>query len=107
MEEIINKIIEIDNKAKAISADEKNRNQKIDDFIEEEFNKEKNKLNKQYEEEMKNQSQKYNALFLEKKAEIDSEVNNKTFQINEKFKKDEKNIIKHIVSVIKEGDNNV
>ena len=106
MEEIIKKIIEIDNKAKAISAEEKNRNANIEEFIEDEYIKEKKLLDKQYEEEIKKQVQKYEAIFDEKKIEIDNEISKKIFQINERFKMDKEMIIKQIVSDIKEGENN-
>ena len=52
MEEILKKIIEIDNKAKSISANEKERKAKIDECIESEFNTEKVLLNMQYKEEI-------------------------------------------------------
>ena len=107
MEEILKKIIEIDNKAKAISAEEKEKKIKIEECIESEFNTEKALLNMQYKEEIEKQKKKYNDLFEEKKKEINDKNSIKIMQINNYFKNNEKKIVTQIISSIKKGESNV
>ena len=104
MEEIIKRIIEIDNKAKAISANEKERKAKIDECIESEFNTEKVLLNMQYKDEIGKQSEKYNALFEEKKREIDNKTNMELAYINNNFRLNKDKITRQIINSIKKGE---
>ena len=106
MEKILKKIIEIDNKAKSISASEKERKAKIDECIESEFNTEKVLLNMQYKEEIEKQAKKYNNLFEEKKKEIDDKNNIKIIQIQNSFRNNEKKIKSQIIGSIKKGESN-
>ena len=107
MEEILKKIIEIDNKAKVISANEKERKAKIDECIESEFNTEKILLNMQYKDEIEKQKKKYDDLLEEKKKEIDDKNNIKIMQIHNNFKNNAKKIVTQIISSIKKGESNV
>lgn len=101
MEEIFNKIIEIDNKAKLIVNDEKEKKNNLDEYIEKEVNIKKNVLDFELKNEIEKEKIKYEKLFQEKKYEIDNEIRKKIELAEEIYREKEDKIIDSIISNIK------
>ena len=70
MEEILNKIIEIDNNAKAIIKEENDKRINIEEAIEEEFNTQKVVIDLEYKDEINKKKNEKKLLFENKKNEI-------------------------------------
>lgn len=104
MEDILKEIIEIDKNSREIVKDEKEKKINIDDFIESEFRTKKAILDLEYKEEVIRQKEKYNKLFEERRTEIDKIVENKILELEKNYTDKEKDIIKHIINSIKNGE---
>lgn len=101
MEEIFNKIIEIDKKAKQIVATEKDKKQNIEEHIESEFNTKKVILDMEFKEQIQLQKRKYEEMFQERKQEIDEKLKTEMKETESTYKEKEDEIIKSIISSIK------
>lgn len=105
MEEIIKKIIEIDNNAKAIIKDESNKKQNIDEAIEEEFNTQKAVIDLEYKDEINKKKNEKNALFENKKNEINENLKLEINKIQNFYNENSEKIIASVVESIKNEEN--
>ncbi len=105
MEEIFNKIIEIDNNAKSITNIEKEKKLNIEEYIESEFGIKKVVLDMEFKDEVNLQKRKYEEMFQEKKQEIDKKVKQEIEDVENAYKEKEKEIIANIISSIKKEEN--
>jgi len=103
MEEILNRIIEIDNNAKAIVQDGKKRKEQIEDIIEKEYKRQKELIDNAYKEEIDSQKKSFEVKLREKEAIEDMKARNEISRIETDFKKSEQEIIDNIINSIK-GD---
>lgn len=101
MEEIFNKIIEIDEKSKEIVRAEKDKKKNIDEFIENEFNTKKVLLDIEFKENVEKEKKKYEKMFMSKKEEIDNEVQRQIQETEIDYKNRENDIIRKIVDGVK------
>ncbi len=101
LEEILKRIIEIDNKAKEITNEEKEKKAEIDNILQSEVNTGKAILDVEYKDEIKKIIDKLDRLFDEKKKEIDVKVNNQKIEIDNYFRYNEDKIISEILDNIK------
>lgn len=104
MEEIFNKIIEIDKNAKEITNFEKEKKLNIDEFIESEFGIKKVVLDMQFKDEIELQKRKYDEMFQEKKQQIDVNVKAQIEDIQKNYSERENEIIENIITNIKKGN---
>ena len=103
LEEIIKRIIEIDNKAKELTEEEKSKKQNIEDVLQSEFNTGKAILDVDYKEEMQKKSEYFEELFEDKKKEIDENISNKKLELDNYYRYNEKSIIEKIINKVKES----
>lgn len=101
MEEIINKIIEIDNNAKSIIKEEKEKKDNFEEFIDSEFNTKKAVLDLQYKDEINKQKEKYNNMLEQKKIEEEENTKQEIDNIGKKYSELEEDIINKIIDKIK------
>lgn len=104
LEEIFNKIIEIDKNAKEITNFEKEKKLNMDEFIESEFGIKKVVLDMEFKDEIDLQKRKYDEMFQEKKEQIDENVRNQIEDMQKKYSEREKEIIENIIANIKKGN---
>lgn len=104
MEEIFNKIIEIDNNAKAITNLEKEKKINLEEYIESEFVIKKVVIDMEFKDDVEVQKKKYNEMFQEKKKEIDEKNKQEIDDIEKIYKEKENEIIENIITNIKRGD---
>lgn len=104
MEEIFNKIIEIDNNAKSITNMEKEKKLNIEEYIESEFGIKKVVLDMEFKDEIELQKRKYEEMFQEKKQEIDEKTKKEIEDVQNIYREKENEIIENIISNIKRGE---
>lgn len=104
MEEIFNKIIEIDNNAKSITNMEKEKKLNIEEYIESEFGIKKVVLDMEFKDEIELQKRKYDEMFQEKKQEIDEKTKKEIEDVQNIYREKENEIIENIISNIKRGE---
>lgn len=105
MEEILNKIIEIDNKAKAIVNEEKDKKENIEDIIEQEFKTQKAVIDLEYKDEINKKKAEKTAQLEEKKIKIDNNLQTEIDKIQKSYYENESEIIANILSSIKNEEN--
>lgn len=105
MEEILNKIIEIDNNAKAIVNEEKNKKENIEDIIEQEFKTQKTVIDLEYKDEINKKRNEKTAQLEERKREIDDNLQIEIDKIQKSYYENESEIIANILSSIKNKEN--
>lgn len=103
MEEIFNKIIEIDNNAKAITNLEKEKKLNLEEYIENEFEIKKVVIDMEFKEKLEAEKKKYDELLQEKNKEIDEKIKQEIEQTEKIYKEKENEIIENIITNIKEG----
>ena len=101
MEEILKKIIDIDNNAKSIISVAEENEKNIDELIEEQTNKKKAMLDMEYKIEIGNKEKKYKELFEQKKNEIDLNTKEKIEQLEKKYRENEQKVMNDIIRKIK------
>lgn len=104
MEEIFNKIIEIDNNAKSITNLEKEKKLNLDEYIESEFGIKKVVIDMEFKDDLEVQKKKYEEMFQEKKKEIDEKTKQEIEDVEKVYKEKESEIIENIITIIKRGD---
>ncbi len=105
MEEIFNKIIEIDEKAKGIVNIEKEKKINLEEHIESEFGIKKVVLDMEFKDEVENQKKKYNEKFQEAKEQIDDNVQKEMEELKNIYSIKENEIIRNIIDDIKNEEN--
>lgn len=105
MEEIIKKIIEIDNNAKAIVKDENNKKINIEEAIEEEFNTQKVVIDLEYKDEINKKKNERIELLESKKREINENLKLEIDKIQNFYNENSERIVASIVNSIKNEEN--
>lgn len=105
MEEIFNKVIEIDEKAKEIVNIEKEKKLNIEEYIESEFGIKKVVLDMEFKDEVEKQKKIYNEKFQEVKKQIDDNVQKEMEELKNTYKLKENEIIRNIIDTIKKEEN--
>jgi len=105
LEEIFNKIIEIDEKAKGIVNSEKEKKLNNEEHIESEFGIKKVVLDMEFKDEIENQKKKYNEKFQEVKKQIDENVQKEMEELKKIYSLKENEIIRNIIDDIKKEEN--
>jgi hypothetical protein len=105
LEEIFNKIIEIDEKAKGIVNIEKEKKINLEEHIESEFGIKKVVLDMEFKDEVENQKKKYNEKFQEAKEQIDDNVQKEMEELKNIYSIKENEIIRNIIDDIKNEEN--
>lgn len=105
MEDILKKIIEIDNNAKSIVKEEKNKKLNIENVIEESFNTTKVVIDLEYKDEINKKKEEKQLQLEEKKREINNNLQLELNKIKNDYNENEKNIIASIVNSIKNEEN--
>ena len=101
MEEIINKLIDIDNKAKLIIKEEIEKKNNFEEFVESEFNTKKAIFDLQYREEINKNKKKYDNMIENKKEQIENDIEIERLAIEKKYKEQEEKIVSNIINKIK------
>ena len=104
LEEIFNKIIEIDKNAKEITNFEKEKKLNMDEFIESEFGIKKVVLDMEFKDEIELQKRKYDEMLQEEKLKIDEDVKNQIEDMQKKYSEKENEIIEKIITDLKKGN---
>ncbi len=104
MEDIIKKIIAIDNKAKEILEVEQNKKRILDETIKSEINSQKLVLDMEIKEKIENKKEELDAKLEEEKQNIDDDINGKIGTIEFRFEEQESNIINSIFEKLKKGE---
>ena len=104
MQEIINKIIEIDNNAKSIIKQEKEKKDNFEDFVNSQFNTKKAILDLEYKDEINKKQQEYSDMLAQKKENIINDVKQEISEIEKNYRQVEQNLIEDIVNRIKNGE---
>lgn len=105
MEDIIKKIIEIDDNAKAIVKEENIKKINIEEAIEEEFNTQKVVIDLEYKDEINKKKNEKDILFENKKNEIDEKLNSEIDKIKTFYNENYQKIVESIVDSIKNEEN--
>lgn len=105
MEEILNKIIEIDKNAKAIVKEENERKLNIEEVIEKEFDTAKVVLDLEFKDEITKRKDEKNSQLEQEKAKIDSKLQTQIDKLKNEYIGKEKQIVENIVNSIKSGEN--
>ena len=101
MEEIINKLIDIDNNAKLIIREELKKKNNFEEFVESEFNTKKAIFDLQYKEEIDKDIKKYKNMFEQKKSQIEDSIKDERQKIDQSYKEQEEKIVSSIINKIK------
>lgn len=104
MEEIFNKIIDIDKKAKDIVESEKNRKINIEEYIEKEFTAQKALLDAEFKNEIDQKKKMYDNNFEEVKQKINSNSQKEIEEIEKIYREQENDIIQNIINSIKKEE---
>ncbi len=102
MEEIINKIVAIDNQAKSIWNIQKQKEKNMEEQIEREFQGKKIEIDKIYQKEITKENQKYEIMLQRKKEEIDISIQEKLQEIEKHYHEQEETIIQQMIDKMKE-----
>lgn len=105
MEEIFNRVVEIDEKAKEIVNIEKEKKLNIEEYIESEFGIKKVVLDMEFKDEVEKQKKIYNEKFQEVKKQIDDNVQKEMEELKNTYKLKENEIIRNIIDTIKKEEN--
>lgn len=101
LEEIINKIIELDNNAKRKIIEVKNKEDNIENYINERLIKEKEKADSQYAFKKKKFQEKYDFMYEQKIGLLEEKKEKKISELQEKYKLNQKatieNLLKNII----------
>lgn len=100
MEEIINKLIDIDNMSKEIINEVEEKNLNIDELIENELDKQKSKIDAAINVKLKVKREGLDSKFKEFKSNLDIETNKKIEQINYEYQNLKKEKVEKIVTNI-------
>ena len=100
LEEIINKIINLDNKAKEKIKTIKEKEEKIESYINEQLQIEKDKIDGKFLYKKKNIQEKYDKLFEDRRQKLDQEKQNQIININQKYEQEKQKIIDQLLKSI-------
>lgn len=100
MEEIINKLIEIDNESRNKIEVAERTKENIDEMIDEKLQKEKQKIDSLYSAKIRLKQDEYKTKLENEEVRVENETNNKILNINEKYLKNKENISEMIFKKI-------
>ena len=103
-EELINRIIEIDRKAKEQISKEKDKSINMSEYVENAFLQEKKKMDDEYKLKLDAEKKKYADMFLQEKKKIDEKMKNELDEIVQKYKENEERIINENFNKIMAGE---
>ncbi len=103
-EELINRIIEIDKKAKEQINKEKDKSFNMQRYVSEEFEQKKRAIDEEYKAKLDAEKRKYADMFLQEKKKIDEELKRELDEIAQKYKENEQRIIDENFERIKAGE---
>lgn len=101
MEDIIDKILKIDNEAKSVIGVQKEKEKQIEKNVKSRFYVQKSILDSQYKENIQNEKSKYIEILEQKKQELNEEEINNLKKIENLYLEKEETIINSIVESIK------
>lgn len=101
MEDIIDKILKIDNEAKSVIGVQKEKEKQIEKNVKSRFDVQKSILDSQYKENIQNEKNKYIEILEQKKQELNEEEINNLKEIENLYLEKEETIINSIVESIK------
>lgn len=100
MEEIINKIIELDNIGKLKISKIKEKQENIEIYINKQLEKEEEAIDSKFLYKKKNIQEKYDIMFNQKKAELDIERDKKIEELRKKYEVAKQQILGHFLEEI-------
>jgi hypothetical protein len=100
VEEIINKLIEIDNESRNKIEVAERTKENIDEMIDEKLQKEKQKIDSLYSAKIRLKQDEYKTKLENEEVRVENETNNKILNINEKYLKNKENISEMIFKKI-------
>ncbi len=100
MEDILNKIIEIDKKARDVIDNEKDKKQNMEEYVENEFKIKKEIIEKEYKERLNKEKDKYNNMFETRKSELDEQLRSEVEKLTNSYKEKESQVIQDIIASI-------
>lgn len=103
MEEIINKLIDIDNMSKGIINKVEEKNLKIDELVENEIDKQKSAIDSSINMKLRIKKEELDKKFQEVKSNLDIETNKKIEQINQEYQNVKQEKVEKIVNNIIEN----
>lgn len=105
MEEIINKLLGIDNKAKSVISEYESKMSNLDYYISEEISKRKKEIDSKYKFRIDFEKNEYNRKLKEKKS-IMQEIKDKGIEeLRTQYQKEKENLTKELVnSIISKGE---
>ncbi len=103
-EELINKIIEIDKKAREQINKEKDKSFNMQKYVGEEFEQRKKEIDEAYKSKLEAEKKKYADMFMQEKKKIDEELKKELDEITKNYKENEQRIINENFEKIKAGE---
>lgn len=100
MEEIINKLIDIDNMSKGIINKVEEKNLKIDELVENEIDKQKSSIDSSINMKLRIKKEELDKKFQEFKSNLDIETNKKIEQMNQEYQNIKQEKVEKIVNNI-------
>lgn len=100
MENIINKIIELDNNAKSKIKVIKEKEKNIETYINETLQIEKEKIDNRFAYKRKNMQEKYNVKFEQKKIELDKQKQKQITNLQTKYEQAKQDILEELLNSI-------
>ncbi len=100
MENIINKIIELDASAKNKILKIKEKEDNIETYISEQIEKEKEVIDSRFLFKKKKMQEKYDEMFEKRKTEIDNDKNEQIQQLKAKYEIEREKIINKVIEEI-------
>lgn len=100
MEILINKLIDIDNMAKQIIGNEEEKENKLDEIMQKELNKEKAKITAKYNSKIKLKKESLDKTFLKEKEQIESSQKNEIDILKNNFNTFKKEKLKNLINEI-------
>ena len=100
MENIINKIIELDQNAKRKISTIKEKEENMETYINEKLKVEKEKIDNKYLYKKKNLQEKYDSNYEQRKLDLDEYKQKQIIQLQTKYEGEKKDILQKIINSI-------
>ncbi len=104
MEEIINKLLEIDNHAKSIILEYQEKKNNLDLYVSEEIAKRKREIDATYDFKIDFRKKEYKRLLEEKKLAMEEIKQNGILELQAKFQMEKDRLVNEIFKSIIKGD---
>ena len=100
MELLLNKIIELDNKAKGKITEIKEKEENIENYISEKIEKEKKIIDSNFQTMRKSLQEEYDNMYEAKKIALDVEKNNQIKVLRDKYESEKSRLIEKVLNEI-------